>query len=141
MRAVRHFLLGISIAGIAFSGCRRKSDSTLTLPGETSGGAPRRDEPPVALDPETPVRYPLALYQQRISGTVLLRLFVDETGAVKPESTKVLESSGYPALDSAALAAVPKLHYAPALRNGTPVASLFTQPIHFRHPDRGGTTP
>jgi protein TonB len=72
---------------------------------------------------------------------VLLRLYVDETGLVKPESTRVQESSGYPALDSAALAAVPKLHYAPALRNGTPVATLFTQPIHFRHPDRGGTTP
>ena len=123
--------------------CRKKSDSTLTLPADAGAGAtaPRRDEPPVALDPETPVRYPVALYQQRISGTVLLRLFVDESGKVAPESTRIQESSGYPALDSAALAAAPRLHYAPALRNGVPVATLFTQPIHFRHPDRGGTTP
>jgi periplasmic protein TonB len=132
----------LTLAGLALlPGCRRKSDSTLTLPADAGAAAPRRDEPPVALDPETPVRYPLALYQQRISGTVLLRLFVDETGKVAPESTRVQESSGYPALDSAALAAAPKLHYAPALRNGTPVATLFAQPIHFRHPDRGGTTP
>jgi len=60
---------------------------------------------------------------------------------VAPESTSVQESSGYPALDSAALVAAPELHYAPALRNGIPVATAFIQPIHFRHPDRGGTTP
>lgn len=141
MRSARRLLSGILVACIAASGCRRKADTTLTLSSERGAAAPRRDEPPVALDPETPVRYPPALYQQRISGTVLLQLFVDETGKVAPESTKVQESSGYPALDSAALAAVPRLHFAPALRNGSPVATLFTQPIHFRHPDRGGTTP
>lgn len=140
MPAARLVLEAVLAAGLAVSGCRGKADSTVTLPTGTAA-APRRDEPPVALDPETPVHYPPALYQQRISGTVLLRLFVDENGKVAPESTKVQESSGYPALDSAALAAAPKLHYAPALRNGTPVATLFTQPIHFRHPDRGGTTP
>jgi protein TonB len=132
---------GCVAAVLVLFGCHRKSDSTVTLPADAGSGVPRRDEPPVALDPETPVRYPMALYQQRISGTVLLRLFVDENGKVAPESTKVQESSGYPALDSAALAAAPKLHYAPALRNGTPIATFFTQPIHFRHPDRGGTTP
>jgi protein TonB len=137
-----HRLTILALAGLVLSGaCRRKADSTVTLPADANTSAPRRDEPPVALDAETPVRYPLALYQQRISGTVLLRLFVDETGRVAPESTRVQESSGYPALDSAALGAAPKLTYAPALRNGTPVATLFTQPIHFRHPDRGGTTP
>jgi len=141
MSAARPFLSGMLAAGLAVSGCRRKPDSTVTLPADAGPGLPRRDEPPVALDAVTPVRYPMALYQQRISGTVLLRLFVDENGKVAPESTRVQESSGYPALDSAALAAAPSLHYAPALRNGTPVATLFTQPIHFRHPDRGGTTP
>lgn len=141
MGVARLMAAGVLVAGGVSAGCHRKSDSTVTLPVDASVGGPRRDEPPVALDPETPVRYPMALYQQRISGTVLLRLFVDESGKVAPESTRVQESSGYPALDSAALAAAPKLHYAPALRNGTPVATLFTQPIHFRHPDRGGTTP
>lgn len=123
------------------TGCGRKPDSTVTLPADPTKTAVRRDEPPVALNAETPVRYPAALYQQRISGTVLLRLFVDERGKVVTDSSKIQESSGYPALDSAALAAVPKFQYAPALRNGVPIATLFTQPIHFRHPDRGGTTP
>ncbi len=137
-----HRLTIMALAGLVLPGaCRRKADSTVTLPADANTSALRRDEPPVALDAETPVRYPLALYQQRISGTVLLRLFVDETGRVAPDSTRIQESSGYPALDSAALAAAPNLSYAPALRNGTPVATLFIQPIHFRHPDRGGTTP
>lgn len=132
----------LALAGlVALGSCRRKTDSTVALPADAGLVAPRRDEPPVALDAVSPVVYPLALYQQRVSGTVLLRLFADETGRIVPESTKVQESSGYPALDSAALAAAPQLHYAPALRNGTPVATLFTQPVHFRHPDRGGTTP
>ena len=133
----------LALAGlIALGSCRRKTDSTVTLPADAGiTAAPRRDEPPVALDAVSPVVYPPALYQQRISGTVLLRLFADETGRTVPESTKVQESSGYPALDSAALAAAPLLHFAPALRNGTPVPTLFTQPVHFRHPDRGGTTP
>ncbi|NOT08543.1 MAG: energy transducer TonB [Gemmatimonadales bacterium] len=122
-------------------GCRPTPEGTVTLPADPAATVVRRDEPPVALDAESPVAYPPALYQQRVSGTVLLRLFVDETGKVVPDSTRVQESSGYPALDSAAQAGAPRLHYAPALRNGVPVATLFTQPVHFRHPDRGGTTP
>ncbi len=141
MRAAGPFLAGIFASGLAAGACHRKPDATLTLPAERGVNLVRRDEPPVALDPESQVVYPAAVFQQRISGTVLLRLFVDETGRLVPDSTRVQESSGYPALDSAALAAVPRLHYAPALRSGTAVATLFTQPVHFRHPDRGGTTP
>src|SRR5262245_48487564 len=121
--------------------CRRKPESTVTLPVEPTAIAGRSEEPPVALDAVPPIEYPPVLYQLRISGTVLLRLFADETGHLVGDSTRIQESSGYPALDSAALAAVPKLHFAPALHNGVAVATLFTQPVHFRHPDRGGTTP
>lgn len=125
----------------AAAACRRQADSTVALPPDAVSSSSRRDEPPVALDPSPPVEYPPALYQQRIGGTVLLRLFVDEKGRVAPESTKVQESSGYPALDSAALAAAPKLRYAPAVRNGISVAAPFLQPFHFRQPGAGGTTP
>jgi len=131
---------GILLACLA--ACNRASDTTVALPADAGAAPPvRRDEPPVALNAISPVVYPEALFQQRISGTVLLRLFADVTGGIVPESTRVQESSGYPALDSAALAAAPQLQFAPALRNGAPVATLFTQPVHFRHPDRGGTTP
>ena len=125
----------------ALDGCRSGPEPTVTLPQDQPNAETRRDEPPVPLDPDPTIDYPPALASQRIGGTVLLRLFVDSTGKVAAESTRVQESSGYPALDSAALAAAPRLRYAPALHNGTPVATFFTQPIRFRHPDRGGTTP
>lgn len=141
MRWARLPGVGVALAGLATMSCHRKSDATLALPADPAAVVARGEEPPVALDPESPVAYPPAVYQQRISGTVLLRLFVDETGKIVPDSTRIQESSGYPALDSAALASAPRLRYAPALRNGVPVATLFTQPIRFRHPDRGGTTP
>ena len=59
---------------------------------------------------------------------------MDSTGALVRESTRVAESSGYPTLDSAALAGAPALRFAPAESRGTPVATLFLQPVHFRNP-------
>jgi protein TonB len=104
-----------------------------------SGNQPsRRDEPPVALDPEPPVAYPPELYRQGIEGTVTLRLYVDDKGGVVPESTEVAESSGYPQFDSAAVAGVPRMRFAPAQRDGRPVAIVFTQPVHFRRPAGAG---
>src|SRR5262245_63970910 len=141
MRAGRRLALGVLLLGGVLCSCRRKSEGTVTLPVDPAAAVARSDEPPVALDAVPPIEYPPVLYQLRISGTVLLRLFADATGHLVGDSTRIQESSGYPALDSAALAAVPKLHFAPALHNGVAVATLFTQPVHFRHPDRGGTTP
>lgn len=130
--------MGIIVFGV---GCQTKNSGRVTLPPGQASSVGRKDEPPVPLDASPPVEYPTALYQQRIGGTVILRLFVTDKGEVIADSTRIQESSGYPALDSAAIASAPKLHYAPALRNGTPVSTAFTQPIVFRHPDRGGTTP
>ena len=103
-------------------------------------GRANDDSPPVALG-EPAVEYPPAIFMQGISGTVELRLFVDSAGQVVPESTTVQRSSGYTALDSAALAAAPKLRYAPGRRDGRPAAMMFLQPIHFRHPGRTDSTP
>lgn len=99
-----------------------------------------RGDPPVALDPEPLVDYPPALYQQGIEGTVTLRLFVDEHGAVVKESTQVAESSGFAEFDSAAVAGVPRMHFAPAQRDGRPVATAFTQPVHFRRAQGAGAS-
>lgn len=121
--------LGLSV----LLGCGGGEES----PGVAGRSAQNRDQPPVSLDANPPVEYPPDLYAQGISGSVVLRLFVDAQGTIVTESTRVEESSGYPALDSAALAAAPRLRYAPAIREGRAVAAPFRQPIHFRHP--GGT--
>jgi protein TonB len=95
-------------------------------------------EPPVVTNPESPVNYPPDLWEQQVEGTVVLRLHLDERGTVVPDSTRVSETSGYPALDSAALRAVPDMRFAPARRGGQPVATTFLQPVHFRHQQRAG---
>ncbi len=99
-----------------------------------AGDAPSpSEEPPVALNPAPPIQYPPRLYDQRVEGEVVLRLFIDSTGRLVPESTKVAESSGYSGLDSAAMAGAPRLRFAPAKRHGIAVSTLFLQPIQFRH--------
>jgi TonB family protein len=115
--------------------CERKDDGTMRLMDHN--GLPRvtpAEDPPVAINPVSPVRYPAALLQQGIEGKVLLRLYVDSAGVLIPDSTRIAESSGYPALDSAALAAAPQLRFSPALLQGRPVAAPFLQPVQFRSP-------
>jgi TonB family protein len=92
------------------------------------------DQPPVAINPVSPVDYPVPLLEQGIEGRVLLRMYADTDGALIPDSVRVAESSGYPALDSAALGGAKGLRYSPALHHGRPVAGAFLQPIHFRSP-------
>ncbi|HTO72360.1 MAG TPA: energy transducer TonB [Gemmatimonadales bacterium] len=131
--------LSLVLVAVALVGCRKPSATTLSLP--TDAPVSKGLEPPVMTTPDPGVEYPSALFDQGIEGNVVLRLFADTAGRLVPESTRVAESSGYPALDSAALAAVPRFTFAPGRNNGSPVATLFLQPIHFRHPPRGGTTP
>jgi len=92
----------------------------------------------VALNADSPIQYPPRLYDQKVEGDVMLRLFVDSVGRLLPESSRVAESSGYPALDSAALTGARKLRFAPARRHGLSIATAFLQPIEFRHPQTGG---
>ena len=134
--------LAVALLGSAtLGGCGSGPGPAVPVPPDPPNAEPRRDEPPVPIDPDPGVAYPAALAAQRIGGTVLLRLFVDSTGRVVPDSTRLQESSGYPALDSAAIRAAAAVRYAPALRNGTPVAAPFLQPFNFRTRLAGASAP
>ncbi len=116
------------VIAIVITACRGSSGQS-----EAQGGAPPPEsEAPVALNPDVPIAYPPALFERKVEGDVTLRLFVDSTGKLIPESTRVAEPSGYPALDSAALAGAATLKFAPAKRHGVPVATEFLQPVEFR---------
>ena len=93
------------------------------------------DEAPRVLNEDLPFHYPPALYARKVQGTVTLRLYVDRTGQVTPDSTRIEESSGYAGLDSAAVKGSQELRFVPAKLREEPlgVSSLF--PIYFRHPD------
>ena len=126
MRNVRWIWLSTSLV----AACR---GSAPPPDAQTNQAAPPPEsEAPVALNPDVPIAYPPALYDQKIEGDVTLRLFVDSTGRLAPESTRVAETSGYPTLDSAALAGSAGLRFAPAKRHGIAVATAFLQPVEFR---------
>jgi TonB family protein len=132
----------VAVIVVALLACGRRDDGTIRL-ADNSAHRPAipAEEPPVAINPVSPVRYPPALLAQGIEGRVLLRLYVDSTGTVIPESTRIAESSGYPALDSAALVGSPELRFSPALHQGRPIAAPFLQPVQFRSPRSGASTP
>ena len=119
---------------VALGSCGDRSVGTVALGDHQPAVESPADQPPVAINPVTPMTYPPALLEQGIEGRVLLRLFVDAQGQLIPDSTRLAESSGYPALDSAALGGANELRFSPALRNGRAIAAPFLQPVHFRHP-------
>jgi TonB family protein len=126
----------------AMIGCDRGNDGTVRLVDQpATPSVPPAEEPPVAINPVSPVRYPPALLAQGIEGRVLLRLYVDSAGNVIPDSTRIAESSGYPALDSAALVGAPEMRFAPALHQGQAIAAPFLQPVQFRSPRSSTTIP
>jgi protein TonB len=93
------------------------------------------DEVPKVLNTELPFRYPAALYARRVQGNVTLRLYVDTTGQVRADSTRIEESSGYASLDSAAVKGSQELRFVPAKLHGEPLAATVLFPVYFRHPE------
>jgi TonB family protein len=118
---------------LVFGGDHRSRDGGSladVLPGRR-----KPDELPVMLNNEPPFRYPAPLYAQKVQGNVTLRIFIDRDGRVRPESTRVMESSGYPSLDSSAVTGSQELQFTPARVNGEPMAVSIRFPVFFRHPD------
>jgi protein TonB len=87
------------------------------------------------VNTELPFRYPAALYARKVQGNVTLGLFIDSNGRVRPESTHIAESSGYPSLDSAAMVGSTSLRFVPAKLHGEAMAVSILFPVYFRHPE------
>src|SRR6266566_3822517 len=127
--ALRSVLVLASVVSIA--GCKKGEGSGL--PFQTVGKQP--DVAPVMLNKELPFRYPPALYAQKVQGNVTLRIFIDREGAIIPDSTRIAETSGFTALDSAAMKGSRELKFEPAKTQGQPVPVSILLPVFFRHPD------
>lgn len=115
-------------------GCVSKDDARKLVRALEQSQPARPDVAPVMINRDVPVRYPPSLYARKAQGNVTLRIFIDSTGAVRPESTQVAEPSGQPAFDSAAVAGARQLRFVPAQRAGVPVAVSILLPVYFRHP-------
>ena len=122
------------VAGLALTfvaACKNGDGSGL--PFQTVGKQP--DIAPVMLNKELPFRYPPALYAQKVQGNVTLRIFIDREGAIVADSTRIAETSGFTALDSAAMKGSRDLKFEPAKTQGIPVPVSILLPVFFRHPD------
>jgi TonB family protein len=111
------------------------SDTTQKVAQAFQASTSMPDEVPKMINTELPFRYPAALYARRVQGNVTLRLHVDRDGQVRADSTRIEESSGYPALDSAAILGSQALRFVPAKLHGEPMAVTILFPVYFRHPD------
>jgi TonB family protein len=127
-------LLAIGVITLSSLSCSERSRSVRAA-SELWWRAGQPDEPPQMLNASLPFEYPVAQYLRRVQGNVTLRLFVDTTGTVVRDSTRLERSSGIPAFDSAALVGAVRLRFRAARLRGVaiPVAMLF--PVHFRHPE------
>lgn len=92
----------------------------------------------VPIPNQNPIPYPAALYADGVEGEVMLYLFVDQTGAVIHDSTRIAQSSGHSEFDAAALQAAPTLRFVPAHVGDSAVAAPIQVPIRFSLPDSLG---
>src|SRR3982074_1880340 len=119
------------MAAVLVAGCKKGDGAGL--PFQTVGRQP--DVAPVMLNKELPFRYPPALYAQKVQGNVPLLIFMDREGAIVPDSTRIAETSGFTALDSAAMKGSRDLKFEPAKTRSQPGPVSILLPVFFRHPD------
>ncbi|HUF66170.1 MAG TPA: energy transducer TonB [Gemmatimonadaceae bacterium] len=116
---------------VAAAACGREREGPLS--GAHAG--PRPEVMPVVMNEDLPFRYPTALFAQQVQGNVTMRIFIDAEGKVVMDSTRVVETSGYTALDSAAVKGSEELRFVPAKRRGEPMPVSILFPVYFRHPE------
>ena len=110
---------------------RRSFDRVLSVP---------RARPPIVILTETtrlpvfeanrPPVYPPEAYRRALEGMVLLRVHIAADGRVT--AVEVVETSGYPVLDGAAINAVRTWRARPALRAGKAIQTTVKLPIRFK---------
>lgn len=86
------------------------------------------DRAPVLVSSPSP-RYPAQAWRRRESGTVMVRVDVGPDGV--PTSTSLAQSSRSRSLDKAALDAVRRWRFEPAMAGGRPVVASVVVPIEF----------
>lgn len=127
-------LLVFAVQCSLMAACVDKAQSDKLMKGFEAAAANHPEEPPKMLNKELPFHYPPTLFAQKVQGNVTLRLFVDRNGRVRPESTQVVETSGYGSFDSAAVRGSQELRFVPAKTRGEPQPVTILFPVYFRYP-------
>jgi protein TonB len=96
--------------------------------------APLLPAHPVAgMESDRPPVYPEVARRRGQQGRVVLEVSVSAAGM--PVSVRVVQSSGYASLDTAAQTAVERWRFVPATRGGAAVSAVAEVPVRFRLTD------
>ncbi|MEA2063429.1 MAG: energy transducer TonB, partial [Gemmatimonadota bacterium] len=77
-------------------------------------------------------KMPPDIARARVDGTTRVAFLVGADGSVVPDQVEILQSSGYPELDSLAAGWVRQLKFKPATGGGEPVAARISMPVHWK---------
>jgi protein TonB len=102
--------------------------TALLLTGVAHAQESKFDEPPMPTKTVAPV-YPAALKADGITGMVTMSITVDEQGNVKDAAVK---KSSRPEFEQPAIDAVSRWKFAPAKKEGKPVAVQVVVPVKFQ---------
>ena len=86
------------------------------------------DTPPVPVN-RLPPQYPSSLLKKGIGGKVIVSCVIDAKGNLS--SSSIRQSSGHPELDKAALTAVGRWKFKPAVRGGKAFKATCNIPFNF----------
>jgi TonB family protein len=92
------------------------------------------DTPAGLVQQPLEVGYPPALFAAGVAGSVIAEFIVEADGKIQPESFEIFSSS-HPLFGEAAMQALSRARYTPALKAGVAVRQLVQQPFSF---SRGG---
>jgi protein TonB len=103
------------------------SASAAQAGGETTAAMNRKAQPDYAYNP--PPEYPMVLRENNIAGIVHMQVLVQTDGS--PREINVHKSSGYRLMDEAAVRAVKRWRFLPAIDNGRTSNGWVEFPIRF----------
>jgi TonB family protein len=121
-------LLG-SCAAKDSNGCdpRCPSPAPSATPASSPPSSSDDDKPPRPVKIVKP-SYPQYAFDKKIEGTVEVQISIGASGKV----TDACIAQSVPYLDHAALEAVYQWRFSPAIKNGSPVATIARAPVMFR---------
>jgi protein TonB len=100
------------------------------ITAETSPSPPVAETANMKVNHRVDPVYPASSRRAGEQGTGLFRVLVDQKG--RPQDVQVMKSTGFPKLDQAALEAIRKWAFSPAMQNGQAVQSWTRVQVAFQ---------
>jgi protein TonB len=105
------------------------------ITAETSPAPPVTETANMTVSRRVDPVYPAGSRRDGEQGSGMFRVLVDEKG--RPMDVQVLKTTGFPRLDEAALAAIRKWAFKPAIQNSQPVQSWTRVAVSFKLENAG----